>query len=74
MEKSRQLILSLEDVGIRSVYVNKILAAVEAEKKQVFEMGEKAGAETFRALCAKEFSTDDNFNSDYLINWVKNLK
>ena len=63
MEKSKHLINNLIGAGVTESYINTILSAIEAEKK--IEKAELIGK------FAKEFSTADNFNSSYLINFCK---
>ncbi len=73
-KSTRQLILDLQDAGITNEYCNVILNAIHEEQKTSFATGKKAGHNEFRGVLLKELRTSDNFNSQYLTDWVTNVK
>lgn len=70
MEKTaKQLISDLRGAGITEGYINQLLSKVESER----QMARFVGREEARAKFAKLVKTSDNFNSQFLINWIKKL-
>lgn len=73
-KSAKQLILDLQEAGITNDYCNVILKAIFAEKENSYEVGRQVGQEEARAVMFKKCLESDNFNTQYLKDWVKNVK
>tara|TARA_R110002126_G_scaffold89252_2_gene213410 strand:+ start:16740 stop:16964 length:225 start_codon:yes stop_codon:yes gene_type:complete len=73
MSKSKNLIDNLIGAGITETYINTILNAVKEEKETAHKAGQKIGKADLIGKLAKEFKTANNFNSSYLIEFLKRL-
>lgn len=73
-KSAKRLILDLQEAGITKDYCNIILKAVFAEKEQSYTVGQNVGQEEARAAFFKKCQESDNFNTQYLKDWVKKLE
>ena len=75
MEKTtNELILDLQDAGITNEYVNVLLESIKEDKDDVFRQGELIGKEKARGTFMAKLNLSDNFNTQYLKNWIKRVE
>jgi hypothetical protein len=73
-QTAKQLVLNLQDAGITNEYVNLILKTIKEEKKESFYDGWNAGKEAARFAFNELVNEGDNYNGQFLKNWLKNTK
>lgn len=71
---TKQLILNLQDAGITNEYVNVLLESIQEDKDDVFKQGELIGKEKARGTFMAKLNSSDNFNTQYLKNWLKRVE